>query len=245
MTTTSVVLAPAGRADPVGPDAPAAAPGTIEDFAPYGAQSVCDPVSKPGTTAMAETILEFYGVGRHGGTTRDCSVGGPSEHKDGRAWDWMLSVSDLTEKATAEQFIAWLTAAGPDGQDAYNARRFGVMYVIWNQHIWSAGYASSGWLPYSGSSPHTDHVHVSLSWSGAMKQTSWWTGIAAGVDDGPQEAPPSAPEPAPVGEGHTVVLGDTLWEVSQATGIPVEVIMSVNQLTSDQILPGQVLSLPG
>jgi hypothetical protein len=259
-TGMSVLLAPAGQAAPLpGPAAPAAAPARIEDFAPYVGQSTCDPVAKPGTIALAETLLDHYGTGQDGGITRDCSIGGRSEHKEGRAWDWMLSVSRPEERAVAEQFLAWLTAAGPDGKDAYNARRLGVMYVIWNEHIWSAGYASSGWLPYSGSSPHTDHVHISLSWSGAMMQTSWWTGIAADVDQGPcesgtcpppvdtvaQEDPAAAPVAASDGHEYTVVPGDTLTEIARDHGVSVEEIMSANQLVSDQILVGQVLILPG
>ncbi len=57
------------------------------------------------------------------------------------------------------------------------------MYVIWNRHIWSASDAAAGWRPYSGVSPHTDHIHISLSWDGAMKRTSWWTGTAITQQD--------------------------------------------------------------
>jgi hypothetical protein len=178
-------LAPAAQADVAsGPSAPAEAPEKIEDFAPYVPQKVCDPVAKPGTTALAKMVLAYYDTGRNGGITRACSIGARSEHKDGRAWDWMVSVSKPSEKATAERFLAWLTAEGPDGEDAYNARRLGVMYLIWNHRIWTAGRADSGWRPYRGSNPHTSHVHVSLSWSGAMKQTSWWTAVRADVTTG-------------------------------------------------------------
>jgi hypothetical protein len=35
-------------------------------------------------------------------------------------------------------------------------------------------------------SPHTDHIHLSLSWDGAFARTSWWTGSAVTrVDHGP------------------------------------------------------------
>jgi peptidoglycan hydrolase-like protein with peptidoglycan-binding domain len=36
-----------------------------------------------------------------------------------------------------------------------------------------------GWADYHGSSPHTDHIHFSFTWNGAMGKTSWWTGVAA------------------------------------------------------------------
>jgi uncharacterized protein YbcI len=56
------------------------------------------------------------------------------------------------------------------------------MYVIWNGYIWSNSSATSTARPYTGSNPHTDHVHISLSWFGAGKQTSWWTGVAVPSD---------------------------------------------------------------
>ncbi len=177
MTGVGGVYAPVGQAAPLsGPSAPAAAPSKIEGFAPYRWQTSCDPVAKPGTRALAEMMLAHYGAGRSGGITRGCSIGGRSEHKEGRAWDWMLNVSKPAEKAVAEQFIDWLTAPGGKGKDAYNARRLGVMYVIWNGKIWSASREGKGWQPYRGPNPHTDHIHVSLSWSGAMRETSFWTG---------------------------------------------------------------------
>jgi hypothetical protein len=183
--TVGAPVSAAQAAPPSGPSAPVEAPARVERFAPYVGQSICDPTPKPGTTALAETVLAYYGTGYDGGTTRDCSIGGRSEHKEGRAWDWMVSATDPAEKAVAEEFLAWLLAEGPRGGDAYNARRLGVMYVIWNQQIWSSYYASSGWRPYSGSNPHTDHIHISLSWSGALQQTSWWTGVRADVTTGP------------------------------------------------------------
>ena len=49
------------------------------------------------------------------------------------------------------------------------------MYIIWNRKIWGAYLPDQGWRTYTGPNPHTDHVHVSFSWAGALKQTSWWT----------------------------------------------------------------------
>jgi peptidoglycan hydrolase-like protein with peptidoglycan-binding domain len=57
------------------------------------------------------------------------------------------------------------------------ARRLGIMYIIFNHRIWGAYLADQGWRPYGGSNPHTDHVHFSLSWAGALKQTTWWTQV--------------------------------------------------------------------
>ncbi len=37
-----------------------------------------------------------------------------------------------------------------------------VKYVIWNRRIWSKAKADEGWRSYSGSNPHTVHMHVSV-----------------------------------------------------------------------------------
>ncbi|MGY1687040.1 hypothetical protein ACI8AK_15755 [Geodermatophilus sp. SYSU D00867] len=171
-----------------GPTPPAAAPPAVEAPAPYVAQAVCDPAPKPGARDLADALLAHYGTGSVG-ISRECAVGGPSEHKEGRALDWMLDAGVPAQRAVAEEFLAWLTAPGPSGESAWAARRLGVMYVIWDREIWSP---ARGWQPYDGASPHTDHVHVSLSWAGAMGTTSWWTGVAARVDTGP-----CTPHPAP------------------------------------------------
>lgn len=41
-----------------------------------------------------------------------------------------------------------------------NYKDLNVKYVIWNRYIWTP---RSGWKPYHGPSPHTDHVHVSFN----------------------------------------------------------------------------------
>jgi hypothetical protein len=188
-------LAPAAQAADGGPAAPVAA-SAIEPFATYQPQSTCDPSAKPGTLALAKMLLDYYDAGRNGGITRACSIGGRSEHKEGRAFDWMLNVNRGAERAVAEQFIEWLLGEGPNGEAAYNARRLGVMYVIWNGRIWSASHAARGWLQYRGPNPHTDHIHISLTWSGAMKQTSFWTGVPGDVGRGTEDRDSeSAPVP--------------------------------------------------
>lgn len=37
-----------------------------------------------------------------------------------------------------------------------------VTYVIWNRRIASRSRLAEGWRPYSGSNPHTHHVHISI-----------------------------------------------------------------------------------
>lgn len=162
-----------------GPTSPMPAPAVVDAYAPYDPQAICDPTPKPGTVYLQELVIAHYGAGRRSGISRACHVGVASEHKESRAFDWGLNVANPTEAAVAEAFVAWLTATGPDGKVGYNARRLGVMHVIWNRRIWSNSSQNAAWRPYTGPVPHTDHVHVSLSWDGALQRTSWWTGKAA------------------------------------------------------------------
>jgi hypothetical protein len=189
------------------PDAPSGHRGQVS----------CDPQAKPGAAALRSIVMAYYGAGRDGGITRACNINARSEHQEGRAWDWMLNVNNPAEKAVADDFTLWLTGPDGTGEAAGNARRLGVMYVIWNRQIWSASNAAAGWRPYSGASPHIDHVHVSLSWDGAYQRTSWWTGTAVVQPDygpcqvyvgewaasysAPRYEPCAAPRPRPANYG--------------------------------------------
>ena len=70
----------------------------------------------------------------------------PSEHPEGLALDFMTK-NRVKGTALAADVLA-------------NAKAYNVIYVIWWRRINSAD--GKGWKPYSGSSPHTDHVHVSF-----------------------------------------------------------------------------------
>jgi Putative peptidoglycan binding domain len=160
-------------------------PAAAEQLQPYVAQDSCDPTAKPGVVAFRAMMLATYGRGRDGGIVQSCSVPGVSEHKEGRAWDWMLDYANPKDRAVAEAALAWLLRPGPHGEPAWNARRLGIMYIIWDRHIWGAYRQAEGWRPYVGVSAHTDHIHFSFGWNGAWKRTSWWTGRVAPVDYGP------------------------------------------------------------
>jgi peptidoglycan hydrolase-like protein with peptidoglycan-binding domain len=184
----------AGSGDPV----PAVSVPLAVDVVPsYQAQRSCDPAAKPGVEAYARLLLTTYRQGRNGGIVRGCGTGASSEHKEGRAFDWMLSVDVPAEKAAGDALTSWLTGPDDTGAVGGNARRLGVMYVIWNRRTWSTYRAGEGWRPYTGVSPHTDHVHTSFSWDGAMQRTSWWTGVAA-VDEDKGPCAVYAGQPAPV-----------------------------------------------
>jgi peptidoglycan hydrolase-like protein with peptidoglycan-binding domain len=171
---------------------PAKPLGPILDIASsYQPQDSCDPVAKPGVVAFENLILATYKVGFSDGIVRDCGIGATSEHKEGRAWDWAIPAT-TTDRATAQHVVTWLSA-----NNGEMARRFGIMYIIWNRQIWGVYRPQDGWRPYSGESAHTDHVHFSFSWDGAEKRTSWWTGTAVTVPDvGPCQ--PYAGQPAPI-----------------------------------------------
>lgn len=176
--TVAGVATPAAAVPSSGPSAPAPAPDPIDGYQRYDAQKTCDPTVKPGAQYLLDMVIAHYKVGRRIPITRACHVGGTSEHKEGRAVDWGVNVANAAEKAAADHFVQWLTAPGPDGKVGWNARRLGVMYVIWNGQIWNNTSASATWRVYTGASPHTDHVHVSLGWGGAWQRSSWWTGVA-------------------------------------------------------------------
>jgi peptidoglycan hydrolase-like protein with peptidoglycan-binding domain len=160
----------------------------------YEPQDSCDPAAKPGVTAFMNLMLTTYHVGFSDGIIRDCAVGATSEHKEGRAWDWAIPAT-TKDRATAQYVVTWLSA-----NNGQMARRFGIMYIIWNKHIWGIYRPEDGWRPYSGESDHTDHVHFSFSWDGAEKRTSWWTGVPVTVQDrGP--CAPYAGQPAPMYTG--------------------------------------------
>ena len=165
----------------------------IEPYPSYDGQSTCSPSAKPGTIAFRDMVLaEYPNTGTYG-ISRDCSIGGTSEHKEGRAWDWRANVNNSGERAAVDDFLDWLLATDQYGNKHAMARRLGVMYIIWNRQIFRMYRANEGWSSYSGSSPHTDHVHFSLTRDGGDKKTSYWT--AGGGNPPPPPPPPPGPTP--------------------------------------------------
>ncbi|QGV77334.1 hypothetical protein [Streptomyces ficellus] len=144
----------------------------IDDYAPSQPARVCDPQAKPGLLAFRDLVLASYPGTRSMGISRECGKTVDSEHKEGRAWDWGVDLH--TQGHIASDLIDWLLATDRHGNPHALVRRFGIMYIIWNRRIWESYRPNAGWTPYTGVSPHTDHVHFSFSWAGARKQTSWW-----------------------------------------------------------------------
>ena len=187
---------PARAVAPVTPSFGAVADG----FAEYDGQSLCSPTPKPGARKLAALLVRTYGPASIG-ISRACAQGGTSEHKEGRALDWMLSVRVPAQRAKVQAFLTWLLATDANGNRAAMARRLGIMYIGWNNRMWRA-YGTPGWGDLKGCSTtpamkassydttcHRNHIHLSLSWDGAAGLTSFWTGAPLA---GPCHAPWSA-----------------------------------------------------
>jgi hypothetical protein len=161
-----------------GPDAEAgpAGPhfnGGIEPFPEYDGQSTCSPSTKPGMAAFMRIVYANFGGGSLG-VGRSCSVGGQSEHKEGRAWDWANNAGSSADQARVHRFFNWLFATDRQCNAYAVARRIGIMYLIWDHRMFRMYDVGRGWAPYSGSSPHTDHVHISLTRDGGAGRVSYY-----------------------------------------------------------------------
>ncbi|TNF24885.1 MAG: S-layer homology domain-containing protein [Deltaproteobacteria bacterium] len=166
----------------------------------YAGQSQCLATPRPGVADFRAMVLAAFPSTGDLGIMRGCNVGGDSEHKEGRAWDWAVSVYDPSDKAIADAFLAQLLATDGCGNSYALARRFGIMYMIWNKKIWKAYKPWAGWAAYTGSNLHTDHVHFSFSWDGANEDTTWWTEEGAPPEDEEQPVCTSSAVGAAAGE---------------------------------------------
>ncbi len=162
------------------PTAAKAMPAAVEKASPYLPQKSCDPDAKAGVKAFEQLVLNNWKRGYSGGVIRNCKNGGLSEHKEGRAWDWMIDGDNYADTVAGQQVIDWLLA-----DDARIAKRMGIMYIIWHERIWSSYKAKDDWRGYHYGDPHTSHIHFSFGWAGAMGRTSWWTGKVAPIEYGP------------------------------------------------------------
>ncbi|PRY55858.1 peptidoglycan hydrolase-like protein with peptidoglycan-binding domain [Knoellia remsis] len=190
------------------------------DFAPkYQEGWRCLSGDLPGPTAFAQLLNATYG--RHVyGINRTCAA----EHGEGRALDWMVNANDPNGLAVGNAITRWLSAPDSQGRPGAMARRLGINYIIWNRQQWRSYDPARGWAAYTGSSPHTDHIHISFTWDGAYKQTSWWTGKAltsvryTGPTSGATSPVPVAPPLTATGYP-LLKRGDTGKDVMLAQGV--------------------------
>jgi hypothetical protein len=171
----TLLVAPPSSAGPAGP---------IEDYASYQPQTRCRPHAKPGTVVLGNWMVETYG-GAFGGISRPCGTS-TSEHQEGRAFDWTLDAAKKADRRRAKAFLAAVLADDKHGNTDALARRMGIMYVIWNDRMYSAwdefepeDYLSSGCTTLESCSKtlrHRDHLHVSLTRPAGRGETSWYAG---------------------------------------------------------------------
>lgn len=150
----------------------------------YEAQTTCTRAPLPGTVALARWLQRTYPATGSMGLMRACGSGGTSEHKDGRAFDWAADVARPRTRRAAYSFIRRALATDAAGNRHALARRLGIMYLIYDDTIWSSyrdfvarPYLNSGCrskAQCSRSLRHLNHVHISLGRAGAAAQTSWY-----------------------------------------------------------------------
>ncbi|KGN36938.1 peptidoglycan-binding domain-containing protein [Knoellia subterranea] len=173
VTLLSVPLASAAFAATIPPPPTKPLPDELDIAPRYQEGYRCLSGDLPGPTAFAKLLNDHYG--RHVyGINRTCAA----EHGEGRALDWMINAYSADGLALGNAITRWLAAPDSQGRPGAMARRFGINYIIWNRQMWRAYDPGRGWAPYSGVSPHTDHIHISFTWDGAYQRTSWWTGKA-------------------------------------------------------------------
>ena len=154
----------------------------VEDYASYQPQTKCRQKPKRGILLLADWLVARGGG--YGPITRSCTDSSTSEHKESRAFDWLLDADDPVDQALAAAMLDEVLAPDDTGQPAALARRMGIMYVIWDDTMY-ASYDQYRAKPYLSSrcrskrrcSPtlrHRDHLHVSLTRQAAKGLTSWY-----------------------------------------------------------------------
>ena len=182
--TTLLVSAPVTLAVGAAPAA-AAYDGPVEDYASYQPQKKCRDKARPGTRELAGWIDQKFDGGSAVASMRACGSGGVSEHKAGRAIDWAMDATKKKHRREVRRFLGKIFATDDDDEKHALARRMGVMYVIWNDHMYASyddHFAKEDYLSSSCSSRkkcsktlrHRDHVHISLSRPGGRGDTSWY-----------------------------------------------------------------------
>ena len=159
----------------------------LEPYAGYQPQTTCRRKPKPGVLLLADWLVARGGG--YGAITRPCTGSSTSEHKESRAFDWVLDATSETDQALAAALLDELLAPDDTGEPSALARRMGIMYVIWDDQMYASydGFVAKRYLSSScrnrrTCSPtlrHRDHLHVSLTRQGAKGVTSWYVAQAA------------------------------------------------------------------
>lgn len=128
----------------------------MSTYDPVGSECVGP---QPGTETLMRVSGEIYGTTTNGQTYVCRPISGSTRlsfHAEGRAGDssgYADKMQDL-----ADGFVAhWL--------------ELGIQEVIWRRERWSAESGDLVKKPFTGSDPHTSHVHWSLVWDAAKNLT--------------------------------------------------------------------------
>jgi hypothetical protein len=160
-------------------------PGPVDPYASYQGEHGCRAHPMTGTKRLAAWIDKKFDGGAARATMRACSSS-VSEHQDGRAIDWSMDATRAADRAEVGRFLAAIFATDADGEEHALARRMGIMYVIWNDHMYRAygnpHFAKDDYLSSSCRTKrkcsktlrHRDHVHISLSRPGGRATTTWY-----------------------------------------------------------------------
>jgi len=176
------------------PSPPATLP--LEELSELDEVTECKPVESKGGKLLRAFVLEWMPRVYDAGITRACEPGhGVSDHNEGRAWDAGCSIAD------GEELVDYLLRPDELGRPFANARRLGVQYLIHNRRMWRAyewpplGLPAGAWSAYHGPSPHTDHVHISLSRWGSKGEASFYHWLESGAVGPSGSSPPSGGGP--------------------------------------------------
>lgn len=153
---------------------------------PYIPQNACYALELPGVSAFRDMLLQTFPRSRSSlgmyNISRGCNTPGVSEHEEGRALDFEANIDNPLQYAQAQRLLRYLTARG-----GYHAKRWGIMYIIYNKQIWAQ--YKPWWRGMSDRGNkvdnHQDHIHFSFTWNGALRQSSYWTGQLRSADRGP------------------------------------------------------------
>ncbi len=154
----------------------------MEPYADYQPQTTCRRTPKAGILVLADWLTARGGG--YGPISRACSGSSTSEHKESRAFDWLLDADDPADAALATALLDEVFAPDDTGEPHALARRMGIMYVIWDDTMYASydGFAPKRYLSSScrtrrRCSPtlrHRDHMHISLTRRAARGLTSWY-----------------------------------------------------------------------
>lgn len=152
----------------------------------------CTGYTPPGSIAFADWAVKDFGQGARNFGIYNCrTVRGStnrSVHGEGRAVD--IGFSGVANPAGTRLLNLLLPKVG----------ELGIQMIIWNRRIYSARYPRGA--PYTGTVPHTDHLHIELTWDAARTLTRDKIRRIVSYT----QTPPPAPAPAPAQPDWAAIL---------------------------------------